>query len=268
MNLEPPVALGYWLVFSYGVQKISIVMIHFADVVFCKKLSQISIDFRNHQSTNWFYNFVILAPILSDLDKKITSKNIHFQRYIPWRFLLSICPYLFLCVNVAHQCHAIAPPLCKEYVTTHSTCIHFLIGLSKMVLSSFNVLLMSLSVTLQWTPLQSMSRLGLFYQSHSSLGYVCDIVPMQPLLDLGIYCHLTASGWTPLSIHFSGWIFFVMLLAMKILSEEAFCGNSLSCQVLSLQKNVTSLIWNGIELFQAFCSILPDKEELVVCYQC
>ncbi len=54
------------------------IMIHFADVVFCKILTQISLDFRNHQSSNWFNNFVILPPFSNDLDKK-HLKNILFD---------------------------------------------------------------------------------------------------------------------------------------------------------------------------------------------
>ncbi len=50
------------------------IMIHFADVVFCKILTQISFDFRNHQSSNWFNNFVILPPISNDLDKNTQHK--------------------------------------------------------------------------------------------------------------------------------------------------------------------------------------------------
>ncbi len=56
-------------------------MIHFADVVFCKILTQISIDFWNHQSSNWFINFVVLPPILNDLDKK------HLKEYPFWHTL-------------------------------------------------------------------------------------------------------------------------------------------------------------------------------------
>ncbi len=54
-------------------------MIQFADVVFSKILTQISIDFRNHQSSNWFNNFVILPPISNDLDKK------HFKKFTFWQ---------------------------------------------------------------------------------------------------------------------------------------------------------------------------------------
>ncbi len=50
-------------------------MIHFADVVFCKILTQIFLDFRNNQSSNWFNNFVILPLFLNDLDKKHLKKH-------------------------------------------------------------------------------------------------------------------------------------------------------------------------------------------------
>ncbi len=55
------------------------IMIHFADVVFCKILTQTSVDYQSHQSSNWFNNFVMLPPISNDLDKK-TSINILFDR--------------------------------------------------------------------------------------------------------------------------------------------------------------------------------------------
>ncbi len=45
-------------------------MIHFADVMFCKIVTQISIKFCGHQSSNWFNDFVTLSPITNDLDKK------------------------------------------------------------------------------------------------------------------------------------------------------------------------------------------------------
>ncbi len=52
------------------VQKISSMVIHFADVVVCKILTQISIEFRDHQSPSWFNNSVIIPPIPNDLEKK------------------------------------------------------------------------------------------------------------------------------------------------------------------------------------------------------
>ncbi len=55
------------------------IMIHFADVAFCKILTQISLDFRNHQSSNWFNNFVILPPFSNDLDKKHLKKHSFWQ---------------------------------------------------------------------------------------------------------------------------------------------------------------------------------------------
>ncbi len=58
------------------------IMIHFAVVGFCKILTQISLDFRNHQSSNWFTNFVILPSISNDLDKK-HLKNILFDTWSP-----------------------------------------------------------------------------------------------------------------------------------------------------------------------------------------
>ncbi len=107
MNLEPPVALGYW----HGVQKISMIMIHFADVVFWKILTQISIDFRNHQSLNWFNNFVMLPPISNDLDKK------HFKKYTFWQihcYVIDSLPPAGGLLNYA-QLHPIKSEMNKRY---------------------------------------------------------------------------------------------------------------------------------------------------------
>ncbi len=62
------------------------VMIQFADVVFYKTLTQISIDFQNHQSLNWFNNFVKLPPIFNDIDKQHPQKCTFWQHemFFPW----------------------------------------------------------------------------------------------------------------------------------------------------------------------------------------
>ncbi len=52
-------------------------IILFADVIFCEILTQTSIAFHGHQSSNWFNNSVILPPIPNDLDK-YNPKNILF----------------------------------------------------------------------------------------------------------------------------------------------------------------------------------------------
>ncbi len=52
MNPEPPVALGYQLVSSLWISEDFHDDDYFSDVMFCEIITQISIDFRSHQSSN------------------------------------------------------------------------------------------------------------------------------------------------------------------------------------------------------------------------
>ncbi len=63
-----PVFSEYWFGLSYKILEYFHFLIPFADAVFFKVLTQISIEFCGHQSWNWFNNFVIIPPIPNDLD--------------------------------------------------------------------------------------------------------------------------------------------------------------------------------------------------------
>ncbi len=103
MNLETPAASEYQF-YPLSVPKISMTVIHFADVAFSKILPWISIDFCNHWSSIWFNNSMILPAILNDVDKN-TFKNILFHT-LP-----------FLSVQVSHTVlfHLICESLIQFY---------------------------------------------------------------------------------------------------------------------------------------------------------
>ncbi len=91
------------------------IMIHFADMVFCKILTQISIDFWNCQSSNWFNNFVILPLISNDLDKK-HLKNVLFDRSPhglmaakapPVAMVLMVLPIVWWCWGPSLWCYGV-----------------------------------------------------------------------------------------------------------------------------------------------------------------